>query len=171
MLSAALQSAIFLSWLLATPAEPLAVFMLRAALMGAFSCGILVCSQSMIVDTVDYDRRLSGINREGVFSAAFSFIEKSTHAAGPLVVGVVLAAFGFDQSLPRGAPQPPSAQDAIMLGMAVLPSLCSLLMLAGIWFYDLDDEKLAATGRHRLAAAGGEGSVAAAAVVTREVRE
>jgi GPH family glycoside/pentoside/hexuronide:cation symporter len=131
--------------------------MFRAALMGAFSCGVLICSQSMIVDTIDYDRRLSGINREGVFSSVFSFIEKSTHAAGPLLVGIILGAFGFDQNLPRGTPQPDSAKDAILIGMAVLPALCSLLMSAGIWFYDLTQEKLEAATAHSLAQSPGRG--------------
>ena len=157
LIATMLQSLIYLSWLLATPAEPLWVFMLRAVLMGACGCGVLVCSQSMIVDTIDYDRRLSGINREGVFSAVFSFIEKSTHAAGPLLVGILLGTFGFDQSLPRGAPQPQSASDAIMLGMAVLPAACSLIMATGIWFYDLTKEKLEAAGIHGLASPGGRG--------------
>lgn len=146
-----LQCLLLLSWLLATPAEPLWVFMLRAALQGACGCGVLVCSQSMIVDTIDYDRRLSGINREGMFSSVFSFIEKSTHAAGPLIVGLILSAFGFDQTLPRGAPQPETARDAIVIGKAVLPAACSLIMAAGIWFYDLTEEKLEAASTHGLA--------------------
>ncbi|MFK7830451.1 MAG: MFS transporter [Congregibacter sp.] len=150
MLATGLQSLLYLSWLLATPAEPLWVFMARAALLGAFSCGVLVCSQSMIVDTIDYDRRISGINREGVFSAVFSFIEKSTYAAGPLLVGLLLSYFGFDQTLPRGAPQPETASNAIMIGMAVLPAVCSVLMAAGIWFYDLNEEKLNAATVHKL---------------------
>lgn len=152
ILATGVQSLLYLSWLLATPAEPLWLFMLRAATIGVMSCGVLVCSQSMIVDTIDYDRRISGINREGVFSAVFSFIEKSTYAAGPLLVGLLLSYFGFDQTLPRGAPQPESATQAIMIGMAVLPALCSILMALGTWFYDLNEEKLSAATVHDLAA-------------------
>lgn len=146
-----LQSLLYLSWLFANPEEPLWMFMARAALIGAFSCGVLICSQSMIVDTIDYDRRLSGINREGVFSAVFSFIEKSTHAAGPLLIGLLLAYFGFDQTIPRGAPQPESSKQAILIGMAVIPALCSILMALGITFYDLSEEKLSAAKKHALA--------------------
>ena len=147
-----MQSLAYLSWLLATPAEPIWLFMARAAFVGACGCGVLVCSQSMIVDTVDYDRRISGINREGIFSAVFSFIEKSTHAAGPLLVGIILSLFGFDQSIPRGTAQPESAITAIVLGMAVLPAACSVIMAAGIWFYDLSEEKLRNARIHGLAA-------------------
>ena len=164
MLAVALQSLVHLSWLLATPAEPLWVFMLRAALMGACGCGVLVCSQSMIVDTIDYDRRLSGMNREGVFSAVFSFIEKSTHAAGPLVVGILLSVFGFDSSIPRGMPQPDSAMSAIVIGMAVLPAACSLIMAIGIWFYDLSEDKLASARIHDLADTAGGADDAGAPV-------
>jgi GPH family glycoside/pentoside/hexuronide:cation symporter len=151
LLAVMLQSVLYLSWALATPEEPLWLFMLRAGVLGACGCGVLVSSQSMIVDTIDFDRRLSGINREGLFSSMFSFIEKSTHAAGPLVVGIILGVFGFDQSLPRGVPQPESATTAIVLGMSLLPALCSVLMAVGMLFYDLDEKKLEATDLHALA--------------------
>lgn len=41
-----------------------------------------------------------------------------------------------------------------MLGMAVLPAACSLIMALGIWFYDLTQEKLEPAGMHSLAGDG-----------------
>lgn len=144
------QAALYLSWLAATNTEPLWLFMMRAACLGAVSGAVLICGQSMITDTIEYDRRLSGINREGTYSAVFSFVEKSMHAAGPLVVGLLLAWFGFDQSIARGQPQPESAQFAITFGQAILPALCSLSMAVGLIFYSLSEDKLKATKLHDL---------------------
>lgn len=144
------QALIYLSWLLATNTEPLWLFMIRAFCLGTMSGATLICGQSMITDTMEYDRRLSGINREGTYSAVFSFIEKSMHAAGPLVVSLLLAGLGFDQSIPRGQPQPESAQFAISFGQAILPALCSAGMAFGLFFYSLSEEKLKATTLHDL---------------------
>jgi len=97
------------------------------------------------------DRKISGINREGMFSSVFSFVEKSTHALGPVIVGFLLAGFGFDQNIPRGEAQPESAQLAIYIGQAWLPAACSLAMIVGLLFYDLDEEKLEKADVHELA--------------------
>lgn len=144
------QAAIYLSWLASGPGEPMAIFLIRAFLLGTVGGGILIASQSMIVDTMDYDRRLSGLSREGLFSSVFSFFEKIMHATGPLIIGVLLGWFGYDESIPRGSPQPESAIAAIYLGQAIIPALCSLAMAALLVFYRLDETILANTTRHAL---------------------
>ncbi len=140
-----LQAMAFLSWVLATPAEPDWLLYLRAAALGGTISGIVICGQSMVLDVIEYDRRISGLNREGVASAAFSFLEKTMYAAGPLLIGGLLAIYGFDNSLPRDAAQPESALFAMTLGMAWIPGLCSLVMFVGLMFYDLDEQKIAQT--------------------------
>lgn len=143
-----MQSLLALSWLLAGPAEPMSIFILRAACLGVMSGAVLICSQSMIVDTIEYDRKLSGINREGLYSSVFSFVEKSMHATGPLIVGLLLAWLGYDASIPRGLPQPDSAITAIVIGQAILPALCSAAMILCLWFYRLDEDQLAKVKLH-----------------------
>lgn len=145
-----LQSLVYLSWLLAGPEETMFIFMLRAFCIGILSGGILICGQSMIVDTIDYDRRLSGINREGLYSSVFSFIEKSTYAIGPFIIGLMLSFYGYDASLPRGAPQPEATATAYYIGQAIIPAACSLLMFIGLFFYRLDEETLNAATVHEL---------------------
>ena len=140
-----LQSMAFLSWVLATPTEPDWLLYLRAAALGGTISGIVICGQSMVLDVIEYDRRISGLNREGVASAAFSFLEKTMYAAGPLLIGALLTIYGFDNSLPRDAAQPESALFAMTLGMAWIPGLCSLVMFVGLLFYDLDEQKIAET--------------------------
>lgn len=145
-----LQMLVHLSWLLASPTEPLFIFMLRAFLLGSLSGALLICGQSMITDTIEYDRRLSGVNREGTYSSVFSFLEKSMHATGPLIIGLMLTGLGFDPSIGRGEPQPESAQNAIWIGKAWLPALCSAVMALGLLLYDLDEKKLKTAKVHPL---------------------
>ena len=76
-----------LTWRLATPDEPMAVFVARALLIGAFAAGAHLYGQSMLMDTFAWDYKLTGVRREGVLSAAFSFVEKACLALGPLIVG------------------------------------------------------------------------------------
>jgi GPH family glycoside/pentoside/hexuronide:cation symporter len=109
-----------------------------------------MCSQSMITDVIDYDRRISGLHREGVFSASFSFIEKTTYALGPLIVGSLLTIFGYDASIPRGQPQPDSALFAVTLGMVWIPVACCAAQFILLRFYSLDEETLYNARRHEL---------------------
>lgn len=145
MLGLILQAMAFLSWAFASPTEPDWILYLRAAALGGTISGIVICGQSMVLDVIEYDRRISGLNREGVASAAFSFLEKTMYAAGPLIIGGLLAYYGFDNSLPRDAAQPESALFAMTLGMAWIPGLCSLAMFVGLLFYDLNEQKIAET--------------------------
>jgi len=140
-----LQALAFMSWAFSSPVEANWIFLLRAAALGGTISGIVICGQSMILDVVEYDRRLSGLHREGLASAAFSFLEKTMYAAGPLLLGLLLSAYGFDNTLPRDAAQPESALFAITLGMAWIPGVCSVFMFIGLLFYHLDEEKIEAT--------------------------
>ena len=144
------QAALYLSWLASGPLEPMTLFLARGFLLGTMGAAILVASQSMIVDTIEYDRRLSGLNREGLYSSVFSFVEKAMHATGPLIVGILLAWFGYDNTIPRGQPQPEEALFAIKFGQAILPALCSVLMAAVLLFYHLDEKMLNNAKRHPL---------------------
>lgn len=150
MAALGVQGLIHLSWLLAGPGEAMWVFIARAFFLGTMSGAVLICSQSMIVDTIEYDRKLSGINREGLYSSVFSFIEKSMHATGPLIVGIVLTQLGYDPSIPRGQAQPETALTAIYFGQAWLPALCSFFMIAILLFYRLTQEQLANVKRHAI---------------------
>ncbi len=142
MFGLVLQALAFMSWAIASPTEVDWVFYLRAAALGGTISGIVICGQSMILDVVEYDRRISGLRREGVASAAFSFLEKTMYAAGPALIGILLSVYGFDNSLPRDVIQSDSALFAITLGMAWIPGVCSLLMFIGLIFYNLTEQKI-----------------------------
>lgn len=144
---------VILSWLLANPQEPAYGLIIRAALAGTFTGGMLIFGQSMIVDVIAYDRKISGINREGLFSSVFSFLEKTTYAVGPLIVGLLLKAFGFDMNIPRGQPQPDSALFAIIMGKVWIPVAANLGMLTCLYFFNLTEKRLEEAELHALAKA------------------
>jgi GPH family glycoside/pentoside/hexuronide:cation symporter len=133
-----------LSWLLASPAEPLWVFGVRAGLLGFFAGGSLVMGQSMLPDTIDFDHQRSGMRREGVFSAIYSFVEKASFAAGPLIVGSLLGAFGYVASRTGAAPvtQTPEALRAVYIGVAIVPAVAALIAAASLRFYTLTEQSL-----------------------------
>lgn len=144
----------YLTWLFADASDPLWMLMARGVFLGLSSGGIVMCSQSMITDVIDYDRRLSGLNREGVFSATFSFIEKTTYALGPLIVGSLLSLYGYDSSIPRGQPQPDSAMFAVAMGQIWIPVFCCVAQFLLLFGYRLDEAKLKAARVHALGEQG-----------------
>ena len=88
-----------LSWLLASAAEPDWVLYVRAFWLGGFNAGLFLFGYSMLVDTYAWDHQVTGLRREGFLSSAISLVEKLSLAIGPLLVGALLSAMGFDKDL------------------------------------------------------------------------
>ena len=135
-------STMVLTWLFATPDEPQAIFIGRALLLGMFAAGAHLYGQSMLVDTFAWDYKLTGVRREGVLSAAFSFVEKACLALGPLIVGALFSALGFDKNLAPTAQQSDSAVFAMYLGFIWIPVGMQVVSLTLLAFYRLDEKKL-----------------------------
>ena len=133
---------IVLTWLVATPDEPTAVFIGRAVLLGAFASGAHLYGQSMLMDTFAWDYKLTGVRREGVLSAAFSFVEKACMALGPLIVGVLFSSMGFDKELAPTAEQAPSAVTAMYLGFIWIPVGMQVMSITLLCFYRLTEAEL-----------------------------
>lgn len=141
-------AALKLTWLAASPGDPVWTVLARGALSGLFSGTILLMGQSMIPDAIDWDCRRSGVRREGVYAGAYSFVEKASMALGPLLVGLILAHYGFDpKAAAAGVAQGEQAIGAVYLGAAVLPALCYALSVIPLLLYDLDERTLAAGAR------------------------
>lgn len=136
----------YLSWGFANPGVSNPAIWLRGILAGIGSTGMVLMSISMLPDTMAYDRlRSGGLRREGIFSSFYATVEKLGFALGPAIIGAFLAATGY---IPTTGgllvAQPPAVIRALYFGAAGIPAL--LLVGSGllIWFYDLDDKKLAA---------------------------
>jgi GPH family glycoside/pentoside/hexuronide:cation symporter len=111
-------------------------------LLGAFASGAHLYGQSMLMDTFAWDYKLTGVRREGVLSAAFSFVEKACMALGPLIVGVLFSSMGFDKELAPTAEQAPSAVTAMYLGFIWIPVGMQVMSITLLCFYRLTEAEL-----------------------------
>ena len=130
------------SWSLAQPGEPTWIILIRAIFVGVPSCGNVLMAMSMLTDIINYDSRLHGVRREGIFVAFYSFVEKFTFAFGPLVVGIALSIAGFDKSLPADTLQSPEVRHSILLGMSYIPVVMGLLSIWLLSGYKLKESDL-----------------------------
>ena len=145
IVATALFSIVSLSWLLAGPEEPLWFFCARAALYGVSASGLLLMGQSMLPDTIEYDYRRTGLRREGIYSALYSFVEKVAAALAPSILLLAYAAVGFQSRAPV---QTPEAIEGIRLAAALLPCLYFALSIPCLAFYRLTEQSLKATQRN-----------------------
>lgn len=131
-----------LSWAFASPAEPAALYVLRMALISVGACANIIMAMSMLTDIISFDAARTGVRREGVYTAFYSFVEKLTFAAGPLVVGIALSAAGFDKNLPPEVMKTPEIRQALLLGVCYLPGLMGLLAIVLLGGYKLREKDL-----------------------------
>ena len=100
----------------------------------------------MLPDTIEYDRRRTGLERAGIFAGIYTTAEKLAYALGPALTGIVLGAMGYVSGTGGTAiEQPASAITAIYLCIGVAPGVCLSAAIAMLFFYDLDEAKLKAT--------------------------
>jgi GPH family glycoside/pentoside/hexuronide:cation symporter len=142
--SAILSGAIALSWLLSGPDESLWLYGLRGLALGMASCGTMLGTQAILPDVIEYDYRLTGLRREGIFAGMTSFMEKLAFTLSAFIVGGFLSFMDFDSNLPPDQ-QPESAILAVLFLQALLPAGLVLFQLLLLYFYDLDEEKLKST--------------------------
>ena len=141
-LALSLYALAMMSWLLAGEAEPLSLFLLRALAVGIGSAGLLVCGQSMLLDAIHADRLTSGQAREGTLMALYTFAEKVGGALGPLLVGLLLSAAGF-----QGGGGSDRTVDATARLALEIPLVWTMVVIAGLilWllrYYRLDERSL-----------------------------
>lgn len=127
---------ILLSWLLATPGEPFALFLLRGFGVGIVTGGLTLTAQAMLPDTIQFDSERSGLRREGTFTSVYSFMEKTAFALGPLLLGVMLEVSGYSRDA-ADSPAPETVR-AVLVAAAVIPAIASAASAVVLRFYDLD---------------------------------
>ncbi len=131
-----------LSWVFASPGEPIWALCVRAAIVGVSASGNVLLAMSMLTDIINYDAKVTGVRREGAYAAFYSFIEKLTAAFGPLIIGVTLSLAGFDKSLPADAMQSPAVRQALLLGIAYIPAAMAVLSIYLLSGYRLTEAEL-----------------------------
>jgi glycoside/pentoside/hexuronide:cation symporter, GPH family len=142
MLSAVVTGVAALSWVLAQPGEPLWALALRGFLTGIAFAGNVLFAMSMLTDAMEIDSHRTGMRREGMYSALYSFVEKLAAAIGPLILGGALAMAGYDPKVPPKEVTE-EVRQAVLLGIAYVPAAMAVLACAILAFYRLDEAALA----------------------------
>jgi GPH family glycoside/pentoside/hexuronide:cation symporter len=154
VLSAVCTGVIALSWMLAVPGEPDWALALRGFVNGIAFAGNVLFAMSMLTDAMELDYLRTGLRREGMYSALYSFVEKLAAAIGPVILGFALKFAGFDPK------QPPSAvteevRQAVLLSIAYIPAAMAIVAVLILAFYRLTQERLTAARQARAAADAG----------------
>jgi GPH family glycoside/pentoside/hexuronide:cation symporter len=142
-----------LSWVWAQPGDPLYFLMLRSAVTGvAFSANVMFAT-SMLNDAMELDALRTGLRREGMYSALYSFVDKFGGAVGPAIVGAALSLAGFDETASVTAANAEQVRQATLLGVAYIPTGCAVIAVTLLCFYRLDQKALQTARKASLAQA------------------
>ena len=147
MAAALLYAAVMATWLLSDATEAQWIVNARIFSIGVAVTGILVLGFSILPDTMEYDRRRTGLNREGIYAGLYSTMEKAASGFGPLLFGAYLGAMGYVST--RGGEtvaQPDATVSGIYIGLGVFPAVAALLSAFLLIFYNLDEKTLKETG-------------------------
>lgn len=138
--------AMYVSWSFTGPGVSMLQVWLRGGLNGIAATGVILLSISMLPDIMEFDRRRTGLHREGVFSSIYAFVEKLAYAVGPGLMGVLLATAGFVATTGgKTVVQSHGAIMALYAGMSAIPAALALVSFTIMLFYRLDESTLKAT--------------------------
>lgn len=145
-----------LSWLLASPGESPAIFLARGFLKGVGSGGLILISQSMLPDVIEYDHLKTGLRREGLYAGFYTTVEKLAFALGATLTGLILQWSGYIPSRGMHVEQPESAITGIYICVAIAPAVAVALSVLCAWLYPLNAKgletlRLEAAARQRAA--------------------
>jgi GPH family glycoside/pentoside/hexuronide:cation symporter len=140
--AAAIWLLVALSWLLAQPHEVDLLIGARILLTGAAIGGYTLFAQSMFVDVIAFDYRLSAKRREGLFTGLINLVEKAFTALGLTVAGFILAAVGYVASNSPHALQSQEVVTAIFLLFPLTAALGAALSIVCLSVYNLTEDRL-----------------------------
>lgn len=120
-----------------TPEMPY-LLLLDAVLNGPVWVSLAIIIPSMIADLCDWDELKSGERREGIISAAFTWITKFGTSFTFLLSGVALWISGFDESL--GAAQPEGTMLTLRLVFTGASVLAPLLAMLCLLLYNINED-------------------------------
>ncbi|MDX2141764.1 MAG: MFS transporter [Rhodospirillaceae bacterium] len=126
----------------ATPDDTVLIYAIAVGL-GSFNCGFSLMAFSMLLDTIAYDRKLSGLNREGVYAGLWSAMDKTAFAFGALLAGTALGYAGYRESSEGFVAQSPEALRGLALIYVGMPTGFAVLALLIMLTYSLTERDLA----------------------------
>jgi GPH family glycoside/pentoside/hexuronide:cation symporter len=92
-----------------------------------------VCPWSMLPDVVEYDEKMTGERREGVYYGLWAFLTKFTSALGIAVSGWALGLFGYVPNVDQTA----HALFGIRLFFSIVPAVVILISLPLLIWYPI----------------------------------
>jgi GPH family glycoside/pentoside/hexuronide:cation symporter len=122
-------------WLLYTPGYQWKI-VFDALLCGPVWIAINVLTPAMLADICDEDELRSGLRREGVFGAIFSWIQKMGYSTAFFGAMLSLKLTGFDAAL--GGAQSPDAILRLRLILTLSTAAWAILAITLLRFYPLD---------------------------------
>ena len=131
-----------LSWAFAVPGEPVWALAVRGLATGVAFAGNVLFAMSMLTDAMEADAHDTGMRREGMYSALYSFVEKLASSIGPLILGVALSYAGFNPANPPKIADE-NVRQAVLLGVAYVPAVMAVISVIILYFYRLDEKTLA----------------------------
>lgn len=138
------------AWLLWWPLGPgthSATIIVVGLLAGLGNGGIVMVSQSMLPDTIEYQYRRNGLRIEGSFAGVYIMVEKLGQAIGASLTGIILGVFGYVQATAgKQVVQPPSAILGITLVYCVVSTAFLLTSVVIMRFYPLDERTMLLRG-------------------------
>ncbi len=99
-----------------------------------------VCPWSMLPDVIEYDEKMTGERREGIYYGLWNFLTKFTGALGVAVSGWALKLYGYVPNVEQTA----HALFGIRLFFAIVPAVVILLSLPFLIWYPITRKKHAA---------------------------
>jgi len=126
--------AIFVAFFL--PQEPTPWIYLIAIVAGIGFSGQWVFPWSMLPDVVEYDQKITGERREGIYYGMWALLQKFTNALGIFFSGLALSWFGY---IPNVA-QTDRALLGIRLFFSLIPAIALLISLPLLIRYPITKE-------------------------------
>ena len=126
-------------WYLYTPGHPWKI-LFDSILCGPVWVAIYALTRSMLADICDEDELQHGFRREGVFGAAFSWVEKTGYSFAFLGAMLTIKLTGFDNSIPGVLPTPESIL-SMRLVLTISTALWAIIALLILFFYPLNRKR------------------------------
>jgi GPH family glycoside/pentoside/hexuronide:cation symporter len=124
-----------LLWFLMIPGKPY-MFLFALPFHSFGIGGLFTIMMSMTSDVLDIDELKTGKRREGVFGAIYWWMVKLGFAFAGALSGLILTAVNYQSG--AGA-QPEGAVDGLRMFFSGLPILCTLIAIAVMWNYKVDE--------------------------------
>jgi GPH family glycoside/pentoside/hexuronide:cation symporter len=122
------------------PHQPSPLIYVVAAVAGIGFSTQWVCPWSMLPDVVEYDEKITGERREGIYYGLWAFLTKFTGALGVAVSGWALGLFGYVPNVEQTA----HALFGIRLFFSIVPAIVILISLPLLIWYPITRQSHAA---------------------------